>query len=541
MRILPVVLFSLWLLHGASEVAAQTLTIVAPQKALVPAALANTSEGQTPIFFTSRDGRYAVAYTRQEAKAWKLPEGELVYRYQAGMDDPRPGKGYYDKFVNRVTITADNKYIYVSGKAWVDEVLDAADLETGELVPNGLIMDSLKSGAYQMQRTVSSFDELEWNFRLSLSSAQYSPLLVRRDYTLASGLYDEGIALLAIAPAKAHPGEVIVCFKQEYCRSGKWLKEVAEKTNTTARDIEKIRVKNNHCQFTDIHAVRLNLATRKATYLGPVVRGVNKVDHPTVEEMYPSPYEDVVGIGFAGALDSIRFFNYEGQELWRAPKEAKCRFLKFDEEGNVVLHERMTNGITYLATRKPLTGVLVNRYQLPDNKPFFLEAWGMTANIMKAADGNFSLTLNDAFTGRMMLALTDQEAAARFANLYKAEVARAEKEKQQRIKENLESYARWEERSRNARLQASAKETEHYQRNQAAAEQHSKQYKPCPACGGSGGQYVQETYTESTTTTLWGGPRVGAAGYQTTTKTYNTPYKKFVQCHKCWGKGEVRR
>lgn len=526
----------------ASGAMAQTINIAQPEQVKVPVALANTGEG-APTFFTTPDGKYAVAYTRREAKAWRLPDGELVYRYQAGMDDPRPGKNYYDKFVNRVTITADSKIIYVSGRSWAEEVIVAADLETGELLMDGMLLDSLKSGAYQMKRSVGSFDEIEWNYRAVLTDPWSSPLKIKRDYKMIDKPGREGVTLKSIVPAKQYPGEVIICYKQSYCREGKWLGEAADKTNTTIREIEKLRTKDNTCLFMDAHAARVNLTTQTVTYLGAVPKGVQGVDYGYIHEIHPSPYGDVVGIVFNGAYDTIRFYSMDGVELWRTPKESAYSFTKYDDEGNVVLREKASDGSQYISSRKPLTGVLISRYQLPaeNSNRYFLEQWGMLANISQGSDNNYTLTLHDAFNGKMLLALTDDIAAAQFANGYKAVVAKAEKERQERIRLQEQQRVYWEEERRRQRDRASAEESKYYVNNKTAATQHTSNYKQCPACGGTGGEYVQDTYTQSTVTTLWGGPRVGAAGYQKTTKTYNTPYKKFVQCNKCWGKGEVKK
>jgi hypothetical protein len=513
---------------------AQLIGVATPTGAHVPAALGGLP-GAEVKFWVAQNGQYAVAHTSKEARVWRLPEGELVYRFQQGSN---LGSVAWN-VIKDVTVTEDGRYVYASGGSWNEHVLAPVDLSSGKALSAGPTLDSLKSGLYQMRLGARNFLELERKLQSTLTEPTSSPILQKRPYDYDYPKFIEGIRIEDAVRDASMPGSTLICFQQEYCQGGKWLKKALEKAGQDYKWHKKIVDNTGDCQLEDMHVVRYTPGSNKVEYLGPGVPGVERIDYKDINELHLSPFGDVVAVEFQNDYDNFHIYSLSGQELWTM---AATDFLSFDDRGNVLLR-RKEAGKVLVSKYKPLSGTEVLSYELPASMPDLriIDGWGMAANIQKASDGNISISLHDQTTGRMMLALTDAEAAKSFTAQYANEVETLAREREERIRRNEEAWQRHQEQSQKAAAAANARETERYAANAAAAAEHAKYYQFCSKCGGSGGTYEQDYYTTNRTEVIAGGAHVGWQSVRTTTVKNYSPYKKFVPCTRCWGKGEVRK
>ena len=193
MRITRPIIAALFTSLCSGSLQAQRSIQVAPPKESAPLPVAFAGEKISGFGMDiSEDGQYLLAHSLREAKVWKLPEGELIYRYQAGSSKGDKNGVYSQRFSYQpLVITHDGKYVFVSANGG-PQALEAAELLTGELVPDGLLLDSLKAGKYKQAPALLRF------------AVKTDALPVPRDFN--NGGREEPASVSGIAQDIQHPG-----------------------------------------------------------------------------------------------------------------------------------------------------------------------------------------------------------------------------------------------------------------------------------------------------------------------------------------------
>ena len=497
-------------------VAQKTIVVAQPVVTNVPAAFGGVVNDADVKLSVTNDGRFALAYTDHEAKAWKLPEGELIYRYQNAKDR-----------IKGMFLTTDGRYLYTTSKR------EAADAETGELLQDGILRDSIVDGTYNIQRDGLTLKTMPLELQSSLSKSGSSPLWVKRpDYDNKD--YNEYITLRAMAPDEARPGNYLMVYSQQFYGSRKWIEENLKTSFKETRQTQKEGGANQR----DFHIASYSAATGKAEYLGKLMDGVEYINYGGVDKINISATDNIVLVSLY--KDSVTYHAYSstGKPLWTTPYIYYNGDLHFDQNGNMVTREQNKNTEEAIAVRNTETGILLTRYLLPGT-PYQMQlipAWGMMAMVSKTKDGNLAITLHNAETGEQMITLTDNDAAAYFATKYKADAA-ARLAKEEALAARRSAY--WAEVNRlNAEAERAA-----FIKNAAAAADHAKNWQICPKCNGKG-YFTNYGYSSGSSKTFQTKRRNEYTGdeslhWETETKPGGS-YSTTVTCSRCHGNREVR-
>lgn len=502
---------------------AQTIQVAAPASVKIPSAFGGQA-GTNIRFRIEQNGQYAIACSDKEGRIWKLPEGILIYRFQQTQN---LGSVAWN-VLRDVTITPDGRFAFASGTSWNENIIAPVDLTTGKAVGPGRTLDSLKSGAYQMRLGARNMRELEWNLQLGLSNK----LVRKRDYEPLTSKVTETMSTQDLVRDAQNPGSIIICFMQQYCRGGRWLKDNVDKLGESYKEHRQDVEKHNHCQLMDMHVVRFNPANGESTYLGPGVPGVQGIDYGRLNEVHVSPYGDVVAVEFQQHYDTFHIYSVAGQKLWSVVAKD---VLGFDDRGNVIVRKKAGNEVI-VSKHKPFTGVEVMAYKLPASYPDLriLDNWGMAANIQKADEGNMGISLHDIHTGRMMAALVDPDAAKAFSARYKAEAEEAARREAEAIRANRLAWERAQKESEEAEEAAAKQEAVRY------AARKETTYVTCYACSGKGYNKVTvRSYSQ-----VGGVGTIGSTGYvdwQRAPSSIEHTSTEYRKCQMCSGTGQVAK
>ncbi|SES72213.1 hypothetical protein [Hymenobacter actinosclerus] len=521
MRSLTCILAAIVIPVCCGSLRAQIITAVAPPNESGPLPVAFAGEQTSGIRMDiSDDGQYLLASTMREAKVWKLPEGTLIYRYQSGSGKEDKNGVFSQRFsAQPLFITDDGKYLFLS-KNGMRQASEAVELASGERVPNGPLLDSLKAGKYRQTTTLLDL------------SVEKTALPVPRDFDNGGRLEPAG--LVGVAPDIQHPGEAIVCFRQEYCGSKNWIKE---KTKYSVKELRALQKERRHCQFYDYHIARYNLATGKATHLATLPYGVEQIDYYKMLAT-PSPFGDVVYVNVLPFKDQQgtpqAVVTTEGKELWRIGADEQGReFQRFDNYGNLVFHQTDTKGIVSVITLRPENGVEVSRYILPAGVAYLqlIAQWDMYTVARQNVDGNWTIALYSITDGTRMAMLTDEAGALAFAKKYRQQVD-AEATAYQNI-------LRAREQAWQNNVRAAAAYKQEVAANTAA---HAKNFMPCPKCDGMG-YSAKSGYSPGSSKTTTGVQVVNGryTNVATTTTTAGGSYTSYEMCPVCKGRREVPR
>jgi hypothetical protein len=507
--------------------AQEVITVAPPIRQQIPAAFAR--EREEPVYFRiTDDGQYALASTVREAKAWKMPTGELVYSFQSG-SLPGDRNGVYSQQLKNIFVTQDSKYMYPTEYPWKGRALTAISLPSGKTVPDGPLLDSLKNGNYEKKFDKSEYPDYK---------EQDAIFAIKRDFN--NGGKAEGIKTIGKVSDLSHPGETIVYFKQQYCGSKDWIKSSTNYKVSELRDLQK---KNNHCQFYDNHMARYNPATKKAVYIGKLLEGVEKIEYSRISEATVSPFGEVVHffISKKYPIGGDTFFSLEGKELWNLDFENnEGEWKGFDNNGNAIFTKLSSNGQVVMSVHEPLTGVVIKNYELPVDFPKLklIPQWNMYADVQRTDDVTYSIGIHDMKTGKLIIALSDKVGTDAFSKRYNAEANALQAQMQANIRANQES---WDNHIR----QESERAAEQREKAIAAATEHAKHFMTCPKCKGVG-YFGESGYsTGSTKTTDGGTVRNTITGEisnrTTTTTTAAGTYSNYWACSQCQGRREVPR
>lgn len=519
---------------------AQTTKTVTPKIVPAPAAFASSIGAWNPeptVLFT-KDGQYVLGFTEREAKAWRMPEGKLVYRFNTGMVKDDPKRGVLNYGVSDLLITADRKYIYAKGSQGRDFVMLPMDLETGKLLANGPLKDSLKSGEYQLKQGIRSSNEATFGILERFYSPKTSPLIINREKATS---FEEGLTILGITSSPRYPGELIICFKQSFCGSRNFINKHLKES---VKDVRKEQYRSNGCSFEDVHAARFNPTDKTATYLGNILKGYIGVDYGYNISALPSPTGDVVLLSGTDLVKHEPFQSmntFDGTVLWKPSDviKGKNRFKGFNDFGFAVFTVYDGDFTTEELTFDALTGKLISKSifspPLPKNY-IYNSQWNVNVVINKLEDGSHSLGVYDASSGNPLLSLTDEAGAKQYAstiksayNSWEANTAAAQKAMQDSWDRQLAGFAResQELKAKNAKDEAT----------------HAANFKPCPQCNGTG-VWITSGVAKAYSKTSYSEGRA-LDGSRTTIKSTESSsggaWEHRAACLKCFGRGEIHR
>ncbi|MGF2411720.1 MAG: hypothetical protein ACQUYJ_05295 [Ferruginibacter sp.] len=531
---------------------AQQTTVVSPKLVAAPVAFAKLGNGiqwdAGPTISFSEDGQYLLGFTQREAKAWLMPEGELVYRFNTSMQKEDKSRGVLNYAVTGIKITPDGKYIYASGGSGQDFMMMPADLATGELLPDGLIKDSLKKGTYQLRRGIRNNADVSMQVMQSFWG-QSSPLMIKRD---KDGDFNDQLIIYGMVSSVAHPGELIICYTQSFCGSRSFIKN---RLTESVKEIRSKQYNSNRCQFFDAHVARYNPATNTSVYLGNALKGaggVDFMDHQLI--LSPSPVDDIVYVsglkskdnkpayttGPVGKPSFASFNTLDGKVLWEPATKLKGNFVfnGFNEFGNAVFKTVTDNTINSEVVFEPLTGnVLSTRTFLsPKPKVYYNAKWNINVAVTKTASEDWGVSIYNAGNGEYMLAVADQKGATEITAKTQGEMDRYYAFLAANRKALQEAYDR--------RLAEDARAAVAYQEKLSRdAAYHAAHFKTCPLCNGTGvwvvsgvaKAYRKSTYSEGR---ALDGSRTTIKSTESSTGGY---WEQRSACLKCSGRGVVAR
>ena len=517
---------ALLLLLGFSAQAQEIIQIAPPMQNPLPAAFAYQQNSGID-FSVSEDGQYVMASTVREGKAWKLPTGELVYRFQTGQ--PGSGHSVFTQRIGGIYMTDDGKFIYPSLNSNEDASFTVFDVEKGKIIGKSPLVDSLQMGTYQTRVSLTQ----------APANADLEKVLgVKRDFN--NGGRAEGVEIVSLTADLSHPGETIIVFKQQYCGSKEWIKA---NTEYSVKELRKLQKERNHCQYYDVHVARYNPATGKAVYIGKALDRVGLFGGGGFLFDPVSPYGDLIhaiekGYHAARTLD--------GRELWRVDDDSNCTFMKFDNSGNIVLHEQESKDDASINTYNKFDGKIITRYKFPTGsqnwmkdypKLKLIEQWGMYAVIDQKGENPMTMGLYNINDGKFVVALTDQEGAERYSKQYNKTLSDYNAQTAANIKANQEAWDKYI-------LREAVRAEEIRKKVIAAAAEHSKHFMTCPKCKGIG-YFSSGGYSPGSSKTTEGTVRNTITGEistrTTTTTTTGGAYTNYEACSYCKGRREVSR
>ncbi len=521
-----ILISAMLLLFAVAARAQEIIQIAPPVLSPLPGAFAYFANSGIS-FSISEDGQYVMASTVREGKAWKLPTGELVYRFQTGQAGS--GHSVFSQRVEGIYMTDDGKFIYPSLNSNKDASFTVFDVEAGKIIGKNPLVDSIQLYTYQERVKPAKYPIGEAN--------QAALLTVKRDFN--NGGRVEPVTVAKYTEDLSHPGETIIVYLQEYCGSKDWIKSKAE---YTVKELRAKQQKNNHCQFYDVHIARYNPTTGKAVYIG---RALKEPSHYDKNYLYMnvSPYGDLVHYS---EKDYHAAYTLEGRELWRVADGSNSEFMKFDNSGNIVLREQVDASNVSINTYNKLDGKIITSYKFPaDSQKYtsdypklkLIEQWGMYAIIDQKGENPMTIGLYNINDGKFVVALTDQEGAERYSKQYNKSLSDYNAQTQANIKANQDA---WDNHIKREAVRAE----EIRKKVIAESAEHAKYFMTCPKCNGIG-YFSKSGYSPGSSKTTEGTVRNTITGEistrVTTTTTTGGAYTDYEVCHYCKGRREVSR
>lgn len=515
------------LLAGAFETssAQKIINIPMPVVGNVPSAIAATGDGSVADISIHRNGTLAVATGDNELKVWTLPEGTLIYRFQRPLSgDPSNQRRDYGEL--RLVFTGDEKYMF----AYLSK--EVAETESGELLPEGALLDSVLNYTYDARRGYyANVQKIPNGLEKKLRDMKASPLAVKRDYS--NWASDESIELIAVQRNPFDNNVLNLIYTQSHCGDNEWIRKTLKKEVKYVREQQK---KDGKCEYYDTYWATYNLITGKAQILGrfsdSTVTDESNYYQPFSAKI--SPFGDVAVIRFAGPE---ALYSPNGRLLWKGALNEDVNFKYFDGVGNVVLMREATRGgkVT-ISVHDAVSGNSIVEYRLPGNlrkmKMRFVEQMGLFSYISKVADGNFTVTFHEPETGKMLFSLTDDEATEAFALKYATDAvmfaAQNEARQQAQQRSQQEAY-----------LQSVADHNRAYNRDVAErnGSRTTTNTNACATCNGSGWEMTKGYLYNKTTREYSSGAGSGTVNYRVTSTPVYSNYESRQICSVCGGRG----
>ena len=526
---------------------AQTITqVAAPQLIDVPITFAkgfNDWTGVPQVSF-SLDGQYLMANTEQEAKVWGMPEGELIYRFNIAMMKDDPKRGLMNYRAGTPTITVDGKYLYTDGGNGQDYGLMPMVMETGELLENGPVKDSLRNGSYQFRREIISSHEAKLKMLQQFRSLK---IVGAQDFSS-----DDGLSVQSMVPSSAYPGEVIVAFQRSFKGTNSFIKE---NMNQSVKEVRADMKSRGQERFVDVHAARYNPKTNTAVYMGNMMKGIINADVFEGEfQLFLSSIDDIAYIqgvkslkktayngGRVGSPYFTSINSNDGKVLWDPSTTLQDQFIfdGFNDFGFPVFKALNNYFVTSKFVFEPFTGKVFQRYSfsapLPEKYVHNIQ-WNVVVAVEQRADKNWTVALYDGKTGKHLLSLSDEQAALNMATATATEAKRHD--------DYINAYQKAMRESWDRQLEEQAAASQALQQKKAEDDAtHAANYKPCPECKGTGvwvnsgvaKAYRKTTYSEGR---ALDGSRTTIKSTESSTGGY---WEQRSPCLKCNGRGEVRR
>ncbi|MEJ7625604.1 MAG: hypothetical protein WKF35_01985 [Ferruginibacter sp.] len=528
LKIVPISLFFAGVFMSLS--AQRIINGAAPVTVNMPGAFAATGRYPSVELEISRSGKLAIATTPNEAKVWKLPGGELLYRFQKPASADERGEVITYGSIS-LYLTSDEKYLYPHTKT------EVANMETGELLADGALRDSILSGNYEMwrgnYRNLTPFPPALWT---KLFTAGSSPLSAKRDYTPPG--FDERIGPIIYEADPFEKDVLQIIYRQEYCGSKDWIK------NTLKKDVSEFRArlkKNNNSTYYDYHWASYNVATGKVLYFGRLMDSASTRipgAFAGVQSASISPFGDVA---VAECFGHYRIFAPNGRMLWRTPDNTYT-FDHFDALGNIVMRRSAVgNGNAAISVHAPASGEAIATYNIPGNglknTIGLVEQWGMISNISKNEDGIFAISFHNPETGALMISLTDDAAARAFAAKYHKDAAAF-----------VAAYAARQEAARIYWAEESRRQAAAYAAAYAKQVEQAKAYtgntkitNACKRCSGTGWEMSKGFMYNKTTREYSSGAGSNSTNYRVTSTPVYSNYETRAICSACGGKGKSGR
>lgn len=525
---------------------AQNNTPPIPEQTPLPIAMAAHPTWVTLLL--SPNEEYLTAYSENEVRVWHMPDGELRYRYQSGMSWKN---GNYEtdamvacKPVGKVQYTPDSKYLTISGVMCGTGFFEAVDLSTGEPLKASPKYDFLK---FADKRTY--LPEIFPALRYDVLKSSYE-LFVARDYNRS---YFEDIEQLYIIADPNNADRVLVFFRQYYYGSKAWRKKVA----APALDMKPERLnsdldKGYHLDLHDYHIASVGKTTRDVKFIGTFREGIGGVDFPDEFDLNISADGTYIAYTIDEKKTRWEVALTRSATKWRTPEDKKVSFLSFGDNGTAWFSEFKDN-VRSNVRRDLATGTVLDEIKLPVlqtstngneysqlEKYLWVPKWGMLAVLRPTGTGmlntdHSTLALHNINTGKVMLPLIDADAAEAFSKSSGEAAARFKAEKEERIKAYYASLEEWRKREEGINEQSAKAQKAQYARDAAAAANHSMNWQTCPKCNGEKGEwYYTPTSTRKKTYS-------GTLYDEYTVTTSSSKYGKWINCTKCWGKGEIRK
>ena len=508
-------------------------------------------------FELSKDGQYLAAATNKEVRCWKLPQGELVYMFQAGRE--RKGDQYtvnVEKMnctvVNEFAFVMNSKYLRVRYRSCGQDAVQVAGLPGGELYKTGNIVDEAIAAVTDNYTYSLNKERLQlYNGDASVLKSPIPPDCFK---------WSNNVHAFCAVPDALQPGRNIIFYSEQLsCKDG-YFKDILPKDEYRDKVLWKDRqgYKPNHFRFYCASVSAEGKEVRRISQLGKIWHGERnfQVDASPNGE-YVLVREQVYG----ESRTDISLFNRAGELVWKKKGGPDYLFLSFGEYDHIWMKEGRNLSasfpdITAYVLFDVQTGKELRRIPYPKSIPGhkLIPGWNLMA-VARNGNGetNSTISLHNAGNGEIVAILTDPQAVSEFATVYNKEQQRLIREEQERAEQQrkwAEQLIAWERKAKQEReerrLEKAAQDREANERYKADATTnsapgaHARLWATCPRCSGRRGE--QKTYP------VYGG------GSRTVYNTFgggktvfvdksNVLYieNKFVPCDLCWGKGEVRR
>ncbi len=541
------------------QIAVHAQQPVVYQTTLAPSAM--LGDAKFTSFKVSADGEYLMAGTNKEVRCWKMPEGELIYRYQAGRE--RKGETFSINsavmnctVVNSFAFIRNSTHLRIQGTSCGKAFMEIAALPDGELIKSGTVYSTAATAV--PDNSTSNMTREAINQMAVFPSTLSSPV--------AKDCYKKQANSVYIYNTLAHPdeaGKQMIVYGEQFDCPEEHYKSRMQKEEYKSQVLWKDKPGYSPSHFK-MYLGWVNIdggEAKRTVQLGTDYWHAGSLDY---FKGYLAPNGEnavITGTRLKGMNlpNAIYAFDKTGKALWQTPATADYEFFRFATYNNVWAIE---TGINEQSGKKAYvqfemeTGREIDRLYYPREHAShaFIPAWKLVAlarnSELANAEKTSIISVHNAGNGGLVAVFTDPEAVNAFAGIYNKEQQRMKKEDEDREREKqrwAEQQRQWnlaaKERKRQADAAAAAKYATEYQPNAdtrtTAASTEDKVWKTCPLCGGSGGE-------KRTRTTYSGAPRQVYNGFggKTTFIDKSKPLytdTKFEQCTRCWGKGKVKR
>lgn len=530
---------------AVTPAAAQTTQIVKPQLINVPVSfgkdLHEFSNGPKVSF--SADGQYLMANTDLEAKVWHMPDGELVYRFNTAMMTDDPTRRILNYRAGPPVITSDGKYLFTNSTGQDFGMMPVA-LETGELVGNGQVKDSLRNGTYQYRRELLG-SRAERDKMLS----QFRSLKISGHDDFSD---DDKLSIHSMVASATYPGEIIVAFWRSFAGSRGFINDNLKESVKEVRAKQKRSSQN---VFRDIHVARYKPATNTSVYLGNVLKGAFNMNlFPEEFFLALSPVDDIVYVqgikspeklaysrGRVGSPTFASINSYSGAVLWEPSTTIKNQFSfdGYNDFGFPVFKEIDNYEVLSKTVFEPNTGKVVHKYAFsaPLHRSYVHNIqWNAVVATEQLSDKSWSIALYDGSTGKHLLSFPDEQASRNSAAASDAEIKRIN---DYNTAAQKAMHDHWDRQAAQWAREAVAEQ----QKKAADAITHAANFKPCPSCKGTGvwvnsgvaKAYRRVSYSEGRSLS---GSRTTIESVESSSGGY---WEQRSACLQCWGKGEIRK